>query len=146
MGIHILHSSSYHPQTLGKDERLHRSLKAEVLQFNHFSSFESCQASFDEWRDIYNMQRPHEALEMRPPISRYQPSLRKFPNVLPEIAYPDDADIHIVDGWASITLNNKRLKVGKAFIGLPVNVCPTLTEGVFDVYFGKEKVRRISTL
>lgn len=146
LGIHILHSSSYHPQTLGKDERLHRSLKAEVLQLNQFASFEACQFSFDQWRDIYNMQRPHEAVEMKPPISRYQPSPRALPERLPEITYPDDADIHIVDSWASITLNKKRLKVGKAFIGLPVNVCPTLTDGVYDVYFGKEKVRTISML
>ena len=46
-----------------------------------------CQMHFDRWRDDYNYERPHEALEMQPPISRYQPSPRTFPEVLPPILY-----------------------------------------------------------
>jgi transposase InsO family protein len=145
LGIRILHSSSYHPQTLGKDERLHRSLKAEVISQHEFNNFDTCQVTFDQWRDVYNTQRPHEALEMQTPSFRYLPSPRKFPEFLPEVIYPDEADIHIVDSSANINLNKKLYKIGKAFIGLPVNICSTTEEGTYDVYFEKLKIKTIST-
>ncbi len=58
----------------GKDERLHHTLKDELLRHQHFSDLQDCQDKFDEWRDVYNVDRPHEALAMQTPASRYLPS------------------------------------------------------------------------
>ena len=68
------HGRPYHPQTQGKGERFHRTLKAEVLQGRHFADLPACQEAFDRWRTVYNMERPHQALELAVPISRYAPS------------------------------------------------------------------------
>jgi transposase InsO family protein len=60
LGVRFSHSGAYHPQTQGKVERFHRTLKAEVLNGREFSSVAQVQAALDRWRQIYNHQRPRE--------------------------------------------------------------------------------------
>lgn len=52
LGIAVRHSRPYHPQTVGKLERFHRSLKSELLQHRTFTDLEHCQRAFDTWRDF----------------------------------------------------------------------------------------------
>ena len=52
-----------------------------------FESFAALQAKLDRWREIYNHQRPHEALQMATPITRYQPSPRNLPEKLAPVEY-----------------------------------------------------------
>ena len=52
LGVNVLHSRPHHPQTLGKLERFHRSLKSEVLTGRTFTDLEHCQRAFDTWRDF----------------------------------------------------------------------------------------------
>jgi transposase InsO family protein len=87
LGIGISHSRPYHPQTQGKDERFHRTLKAEVLAHETFADQTAAQRRFESWRDVYNLERPHQALGQKPPVSRYSPSQRPFPETLPPIEY-----------------------------------------------------------
>ena len=92
LGIRMSHSRPYHPQTQGKDERFHRTLNAELLAHQSFSDQAAAQRHFDAWRSVYNLERQHQALGMNPPISRYRPSARPFPELLPAIEYaPEDA-------------------------------------------------------
>ncbi len=76
LGIRVSHSRPYHPQTQGKLERFHHSLKAEVLQGKWFADSSELQRAFDHWRTAYNLEQPHEGLDMTVPASRYQPSAR----------------------------------------------------------------------
>ena len=62
LGVEVSHSRPYHPQTLGKDERFHRTLKLELLSRRSFRDLEHCQRDFDIWRDTYNLERPHDSL------------------------------------------------------------------------------------
>jgi transposase InsO family protein len=87
LGIRISHGRPFHPQTQGKDERLHRTLKAELIQHHTWSNLSESQALLDEWWQVYNYVRPHEALELQTPSSRYQPSPRPFPAFLPPVTY-----------------------------------------------------------
>lgn len=144
LDIQVIHSRPYHPQTLGKDERLHRTLEAEVLSQNQFDDFHICQQGFDTWRRIYNDERPHEALVMDVPISYYRPSLREFPEQLPPIEYPSKNQIRKVGQLGRISFHSRQFRVGRAFAGLPVAIHPTLTDGVYDVFFCKQKIRTIS--
>lgn len=66
---------------------MHSTLKAEVCRPPR-SSFSAQQRAFDEFRNEYNNVRPHEALGQDTPASKYRPSLRLFPNRLPELEYP----------------------------------------------------------
>ena len=87
LGVDLWHSRPYHPQSRGKNERFHRTLKAEVFHMQRFSDLADLQRAFDRWRSVYNLQRPHEALDLNVPASRYRPSSRTMPDRLPDVAY-----------------------------------------------------------
>ena len=140
LGVGVSHGRPYHPQTQGKEERFHRTLKAEVLSGRTFENLPACQSAFDDWRETYNVRRPHEALELSTPITRYAVSPRSFPEALPAIEYgPGDTVRRVYDG-GQITLKNREYRVGKAFRGCPVALRPTLCDGVLDVYFCTERI------
>lgn len=144
LGVGISHSSPSHPQTLGKDERFHRTLLAEVINGKSFGSLQHCQQAFDSWRPVYNCVRPHEALGMATPASRYQPSPREFPETLPPIEYAPGDLVRKVQGKGEIHFKNRVFPIGRAFHGYPVALRPTLTDGVFDVFFCSQKVAQIN--
>lgn len=143
LGIRVSHSRPKHPQTQGKDERLHRSLKVEVLSGRTWTSVEQCQPAFDEWRHIYNIERPHQALGLAVPASRYQPSPRSFPDRLPEIEYPEGEIVRKVQKRGQVFFHTDRYWVGKAFEGQPVAIRPTNQDGVYDVYYCHQRVAAI---
>lgn len=138
LGIGLSHSRPYHPQTLGKDERFHRTLKAELLSGPPFDSLQRCQQAFDRWRLVYNCQRPHQALDMDVPAARYQSSPRPFPQTLPPIEYAPDHHVRRVQqqGWISFKGND--FKLPKAFAGYPVAILPTSAEETWNVIFASQ--------
>lgn len=143
LGITVIHSSAYHPQTLGKDERFHRTLKAEVIGKCIGKPFSTCQWHFDRWRSVYNNQRPHEALDMNVPASRYQVSTRVFPEKLPEIEYSPSDEIRKVQDGGFISYQNQEFRVGRAFKGQRVAIRPTPVDGKFEVFFCHQKIAEI---
>jgi transposase InsO family protein len=143
LGVGVSHSRPYHPQTQGKDERFHRSLKVEVLAQRSFADFEPMQIRFDEWRDCYNQLRPHEALAMNVPASRYQVSQRAFPEQLPPLEYGATDQVRKVQIDGCISFCHREWRVGKAFRGQPVALRPTISDGVFDIYFATHRLLTI---
>ncbi len=146
LGIVLSHSRVCHPQTLGKDERFHRTLKAELLGTRYFESIEHCQRSFDRWRGVYNFERPHQALAMAVPGSRYQASPREFPGTLAPIEYGSSDLIRKVNPSGDISFRGKYFRIGKAFHGYPVALRPTVTDGIFDILFCHEHVAQINLI
>jgi transposase InsO family protein len=139
LGVFVIHSRPYHPQTMGKDERFHRTLKAEVLQYCSGFNINDCQNHFDTWREIYNFERPHESLQLQVPGSRYRVSPRSFPEKLPPIEYgPDDFVRKVSSGW--ISLRSRYYRIGKAFEGEYVAIRPTRMDGVYDIFFCAQKI------
>jgi transposase InsO family protein len=98
LGVRVLHSRPYHPQSRGKNERFHRTLNQEVLSMTSFRGLREAQRAFDAWLPIYNGERPHEALAMAVPADRYRPSLRPMPARLMEPEY-DEGDIGLAPVW-----------------------------------------------
>jgi transposase InsO family protein len=143
LGVGVSHSRPYHPQTQGKDERFHRSLKVEVLAQRIFGNFELMQIRFDEWRACYNHWRPHEALAMKVPASRYQVSQRSFPEQLPTIEYGARDQVRKVQIDGRISFRHREWRVGKAFRGQPVALRPTMSDGVFEIYFATHRLLTI---
>lgn len=136
LGIRVSHSRPRHPQTNGKEERFHRTLQTEVLNGRGFEDLGVVQRVFDRWRTVYNCERPHEALALATPASRYRPSSRPYPEELPPIEYgPDDTVYRVpVDGW--LRVRGRRIKVSNALTGLPIAVRPRPDrDGALDFYF-----------
>lgn len=142
LGIAVSHSRPYHPQTLGKEERFHRTLKAEVLQ-QRFPDLSSIQRRFDQWRTIYNFERPHEALQMQPPASRYAPSARTFSAELAPIQYAPGDIVRRVQQKGFLSYRGRNFRVSKAFVHQPVALRHTTNDAVLDVFFCHQKISQI---
>lgn len=134
LGISVSHGRPYHPQTQGKEERFHRSLALEVLRTKPWPDLVSVQHSLDEWRQVYNFERPHEALGDRPPASRYAPSTRSYPASLPEIIYERGDPVRKVQDKGRISFQGREYRVGRAFIGEPVTL-KAVENDRWDVYY-----------
>jgi transposase InsO family protein len=142
MGIRVTHSRPRHPQTNGKDERFHRTLKAEVLGSRWFATAE-VQRELDRWREIYNNERPHEALGLEVPASRYQVSKRPYPAALPPIVYDSGDVVRKVMSRGGIRFHGHEYYVGKAFIGAPVALRPTDEDGLWNVFFCHQPITTV---
>lgn len=73
--------SPAHPQTQGKIERFHQTLKKWLSEQEQAKDLKGLQSQLDEFRIIYNTQRPHKALEMRTPQSSYEATIKATPKV-----------------------------------------------------------------
>ena len=135
LDIDFGHGRPYHPQTQGKDERFHRTLKAEVLQGRDFSDLAQCQAAFDHWRPIYNLERPHDSLDLKTPADRYQLSHKTFPETLQPPEYGPGDLVRRVQDKGQISFKGRTFKLSNAFRGYPVALRPTTTDGVWRVFF-----------
>ena len=145
LGVHLSHSRAMHPQTNGKDERFHRTLKAEVLHQYHFPDFDSVQPQFDRWRQVYNCERPHEALNMQTPMQRYRASPISMPRTLPAIEYGPHDLVRKVQQGGLIHLHGRELRISKALIGQPVALrADSNVDGRYDVYFCHQYIDSIS--
>jgi transposase InsO family protein len=143
MGVRLYHGRAYHPQTQGKDERFHRTLNVEVLQARRFEDLSHCQRAFDTWRRIYNHERPHEALGLAVPASRYTPSLISFPERLPEPEY-DQADlVRRVRPDGYVRFKGRTVKLSSSFAPFNVAFRPTAEDGVWNAFFMRFRVAKI---
>jgi len=144
LGIKISHSRPAHPQTNGKEERFHRTLKADVIRGSHFRDLDETQNAFDQWRLVYNHERPHEAIDMATPVTRYRPSRLAYPERLPQVEY-SASDMTLTVGWnGDIKFHGHRLKVSSALQGYCIAVRPLQDrDGVFDLFFSHQRIGQI---
>lgn len=144
LGINVLHSRPYHPQTRGKNERFHRTLKAEVLALRQFRNLAEAQRAFDQWRTIYNLERPHEALGQQVPASRYRPSARSMPARISQVEYDEHDVVRTVSTTkAYISFKGRLWKVPQAFCGERVAIRPRGADGHYHVCFGTRIIAEI---
>ncbi len=142
LGVYVSHGRPYHPQTRGKDERFHRSLGLEVLRSRTWSGLDDVQLALDAWRDVYNRERPHQAIAYRVPAARYATSPRPLPGCLPAVEYGPDDQVRKVQGTGEISFHGKTIRIGRAFAGDAVAL-RAAEEGVWDVYYCKQRVGRV---
>lgn len=135
LGVTVIHGRPHHPQTQGKEERFHRTLKAELLCRQELRDIEHAQREFDIWRDVYNLERPNEAIGLAVPSSRYRASERAFPEQLLPLEYSQEDKVRKVRHDGTLSYNNNWLYVGSAFahelVGLRVS-----TDGALEARYG----------
>ena len=80
-----MHSRPYHPQTCGKVERFHQTLKRFLAKQEPAATIDELQAQVDRFADYYNTVRPHRAIGRRTPAEAFAarpkatPSLARLP-------------------------------------------------------------------
>jgi len=145
LGILIVHSRPYHPQTLGKDERFHKTLKVELLGESIPWRRAESQRRFDQWRMVYNFKRPHQALNMEVPANLYQISQRPFTGKLEEMQYAPEDIVRKVQAGGIISFKGGEYKIPKAFRGERVALRSRPQEdGVMDLFYCKQKIAHIN--
>ena len=144
LGIRVSHSRPGHPQTNGKEERFHRTLKADVLAGQHFTDLVDVQSRFDSWRSVYNTERPHEGIEMATPVTRYRPSELAYSDVLAPIHYGDN-DLVLTVGWDGLVKHGKhQFKVPNALKGYAIALRPIGDEdGFYHAYFCHQRFMKV---
>ena len=153
-----IHGRFKHPQTQGKIERFHRAMKDEVLKRYTPADIYDAERVLSEWRDIYNNERPHEALGMKCPKDVYFPSRRVYTDNVEKYEYSGAYHVIKVNSWGyarfavwqiylSETMINECIEFrpganGETFIACYRNF--SIAE--FDVHTGKLICRRIRRL
>jgi len=83
LGIVFKHSTPYHPQTCGKVERFHQTVKRFLSKQAPARSLTELQFQLDAFRDYYNNRRPHRALGRQTPIAVFNSRLKAKPAAQP---------------------------------------------------------------
>ncbi len=144
LGVGLLHSRPYHPQSRGKNERFHRTLVDEIFALRSFRDLTQVQQAFDAWRELYNHERPHEALGMASPVSRYQPSTRSMPSRLPLVEYDSNEIVRTVPTTKDyVSFKGRLWLVPRAFRGERLAIRPLNRDGLYGIFFASHQVATI---
>lgn len=83
LGVRYVHSAPYHPQTCGKVERCHQTLKRWLRKQPRARTVRQLQAQLDRFVDTYNQARPHRAIGRRTPAQAYAARPKAGPSLPP---------------------------------------------------------------
>jgi hypothetical protein len=130
-----IHGRIKHPQTQGKIERFHRTMKYEYLKFNEFTNLEEANKGLQDWRIKYNEIRTHEALNSLCPADIYERSDREYiEKVLP---YEYDSTNHVikVNSWGYVRFDKWQMYLSETMIGEYIEFRPNpLGDSFFACY------------
>jgi putative transposase len=134
LGIRLERTRRRHPEDNGAHERMHRTLKAEATRPARKTA-ELQQRAFNKFRHVYNEERPHEALDMRPPASVYEPAAKRMPKRLKPVSYPESFQTRRVNRHGQIRWRSSQYFVSETLrgqtLGLEFN-----DSGAWNIYFG----------
>lgn len=112
-----IHGRIRHPQTQGKIERFHRTMKSELLKHNSFENAEAADRAIQLWRDKYNNIRPHEALGMKCPADIYKPSEREYHDEVKRFEYSGQYHVIKVNSWGYVRFDQWQVYLSETMIG-----------------------------
>lgn len=128
LGIQLDRTDPGCPQQNGAHERMHLDMKRE-LEGKIAGSLGMHQSAFDVWREEFNNERPHEALEGRTPASVYHKSERPY-ELFDQLSYPKGIQPRMVNDRGYIHYKGRRIFAGNAFNGLVIGLDDRGSEGV----------------
>lgn len=126
------------PEQNGRHERMHRTLK-EGIKINLKYSLKKQQSWFDHFRKEFNNERPHQALKSKTPAAIHTHSTRSFPQVIPEITYPDSFMVRQVKTNGTIKYQGKCYYVSELLHGEPMGL-QLIDDERAIVYFSRLKL------
>ena len=120
-----IHGRPLHPQTQGKIERFHRTMKNELLKRKSFLDLADADRHLSEWRTKYNEVRPHEAIDMRCPADVYIPSERKYPDKIKPYEYDGTYRILKVNFKGYLRFDRKEFYLSETMVGAELELRPS---------------------
>jgi transposase InsO family protein len=143
-GILPIHGRIRHPQTQGKAERFHKTIKEELLKHTQLKNMVHAQECFDIFRECYNNERPHEALNMGVPSDFYQSSRRRKPEIITEWEYPNECVLRKVKTTGYFNYGNQGYFLSEALGGKTIAVRESSLKNCINVYFRGFRIARIN--
>jgi putative transposase len=112
---------------------MHRDMKRE-LESQIVGGLQEQQHVMDEWKEEFNTERPHEALDGKRPVEIYQPSETKYDPDIEDIEYPKGYQARKVNDRGCMSFRGCRYFVGNPFAGYSVGIQPR-KDGTFEAWF-----------
>ena len=148
VGVELLTARPYHPQTLGKLERFHRTLKEWLSDEGPALDLDHLQLLLDRFRAHYNEERPHQGIGDRTPAERYSGSAGAGALEAPALAdeaephYPLRSVVRKVASNGVFAYAGNHINIGMRFAGARVRIVEV--GELVHVYYGEELVRSLA--
>jgi len=134
LGIRPERIASGKPQQNGRHERMHRTLKQDTAKPPK-PDMDRQQVRFDEFRQEYNYERPHEALNQKTPARFYKPSPRRFPERIREPEYDHGVEVRTVHHQGEIRFKKNHYFLSELLAGAQVGFVEA-GDGKYEIRFG----------
>ena len=132
-----------HPEQNGRHERMHRTLKAETAK-PPAANRRAQQRAFDRFRQQFNEERPHEALQLKTPASCYQSSPRVYPDRIPEPEYDSNIKPKRVYPHGTFFWKGTQIFISKSLGGESIGMEP-IDDRYWDVHFATFPLARFDS-
>ena len=140
-----IHCRMQHPQTQGKIERFHRTMKNELLKHNKFNDIKEVDQALQCWRNKYNTIRPHEALGMKTPADVYIPSSKTYSDKVKKYEYDGRYHIIRVNSWGYVRFAGYQVYLSETMIDEHLEFRPNPSGESFFVCYRNFKIAEFST-
>ena len=134
LGIHPIRIEPGKPSQNGRHERMHKTLKYDATK-PPARNLAAQQRKFKGFLEIYNQERPHQALGGQTPASQYTSSPRPFPERLPRPEYPAHFEVRRVCGNSCIKWHSRFVHLSRVLIGEWIGL-EEVADGIWSVYLG----------
>lgn len=141
-----IHERIRHPQTQGKIERFHRTLKEELLAHTKFEDIIDADNKLQLWREKYNTVRPHSALNMQCPAQVYTPSQRLYIEEIKPYEYSGEFRLIKVNNWGYIRFDKWQIYLSETMSGERIEIRPDVISDSFNLCYRNFRIASISAI
>ena len=138
-----IHGRVRHPQTQGKIERFYRSMSDELLKFHHLQDFVDATEALEQWKTVYNHERPHEALDDRCPAQIYTPSQRAYQEKVLPYEYSSQYRMYRINNWGFLRFASYQIFISVTFQDTHVQLIPIEAEDTVQVCYRNFVIAKI---
>lgn len=144
LGILTVHGRIRHPQTQGKEERFNGSLTRELLRQEKLQSMADAQNKFDSYREFYNNERPHHALNLDVPAQHYKKSCKEKPSKITEWKYGAGYEVRTVKQTGFLTYKGQGYFLSESLGGLDVGIKESRVPECVNLYYRNFRIARLN--
>ena len=140
-----IHGRIKHPQTQGKIERFHRTMKQELLNHTSIADIEDARRKLSVWQSKYNNIRPHEALGMKRPADLYTPSQKQFIEKTRPYEYGGEYHVIKVNSWGYVRFDKWQVYLSETMMNQYIEFRPSPDGETFIACYRNFKIAEFDT-